>query len=131
MCTRASLSESFGSPENIGSTVNSSFGELGGALSADGLTLVFGSDRPGGKGEYDLWMCQRQAPGEPLGKPVNLGPTVNSSKSENHPALSADGLTLLFASYRPGGHGLLLRATWGVAAQTTGRGMYMQGQEHL
>ena len=36
--------------------------------------------------------------------PVNLGPTVNSSFTE-HPALSPDGLSLYFATDRPGGHG--------------------------
>lgn len=35
--------------------------------------------------------------------PENLGPTVNSSSNEQHPALSPDGLSLYFATDRPGG----------------------------
>ena len=35
-------------------------------------------------------------------EPVNLGPTVNSRYYDNHPSISADGLTLYFDSRRPG-----------------------------
>lgn len=37
--------------------------------------------------------------------PVNLGPTVNSAGTDGCPALSRDGLSLYFASTRPGGQG--------------------------
>jgi hypothetical protein len=37
--------------------------------------------------------------------PVNLGPTINSSFNEFGPATSKDGLSLYFASDRPGGFG--------------------------
>lgn len=38
-------------------------------------------------------------------EPVNLGPVVNSSAADNNPTLSADELSLYFASDRPGGLG--------------------------
>lgn len=38
-------------------------------------------------------------------QPVNLGPTVNSSAAEIAPEISKDGLSLYFASNRPGGLG--------------------------
>ncbi len=39
-----------------------------------------------------------------FGTPTNLEPTVNSSAVETEPSISADGLTLYFASrYWPGG----------------------------
>ena len=38
--------------------------------------------------------------------PVNLGPVVNSSFGDNNATLSPDGLSLYFASDRPGGFGL-------------------------
>jgi len=45
----------------------------------------------------------------PWGTPVNLGPVVNSSYNENHPAISKDGLSLYISSSppspRPGGRG--------------------------
>jgi Tol biopolymer transport system component len=106
MSSRASLAEPFGEPVNLGPIVNTSFNEGSPALSADGLTLLFDSDRPGGHGDYDLWMCTRPSASEPFGEPVTPGPRVNSSGQETRPALSADGLTLLFCSHRrPGGLG--------------------------
>jgi Tol biopolymer transport system component len=38
-------------------------------------------------------------------EPVNLGPVVNSNAGDNNPTLSSDGLSLYFASDRPGGLG--------------------------
>jgi len=38
-------------------------------------------------------------------EPVNLGPVVNSEFREQHPAISADGLSLYITSDRPGGFG--------------------------
>ena len=84
-------------PVNLGPVVNYRERDGGPALSADGQTLIFHSVRPGGQGGRDLWMTERNAPGKPFGKPVNLGPAVNSSEIESHPTLSADGRTLIFA----------------------------------
>ncbi|HEV8509353.1 MAG TPA: hypothetical protein VGQ48_02765 [Gemmatimonadales bacterium] len=39
--------------------------------------------------------------------PSNLGPVVNSGASEQHPAISKDGLSLYISSDRPGGFGML------------------------
>src|SRR6266852_9578002 len=45
----------------------------------------------------------------PWGRPVNLGPVVNSRYNDNHPAISKDGLSLYISSSppspRPGGLG--------------------------
>ncbi len=38
-------------------------------------------------------------------EPVNLGPVVNSEFNDQHPAISADGLSLYITSDRPGGFG--------------------------
>ena len=37
----------------------------------------------------------------PWSAPTSLGPTINSKCNDQHPALSKDGLTLVFASNRP------------------------------
>jgi Tol biopolymer transport system component len=44
-----------------------------------------------------------QAAYGPWSAPVNLGPVVNSSYNDNHPAISRDGLSLYITSGRPGG----------------------------
>ncbi len=70
------------------------------ALSTDGGTLYFISDRPGGFGGTDLYSSTRE--GEGWSAPVNMGPTVNTPGNEMFPTVSGD--TLYFASN--GHHGV-------------------------
>ncbi len=74
-------------------------------LSGDGLTIVLSAKSSDGGDHRDLWMCTRRSREHPFGPPENLGTAINSSHDEAGPSLSDDGLTLLFASGRPGGHG--------------------------
>ena len=103
--TRASISEPWGEPVNLGPTVNSSSAEGGPYISADGLSLFIESDRPGGYGGNDIYVSTRPTNDDPWGEPVNLGPRVNSSVWDWYPSLSADGLSLFFTSLRSGGLG--------------------------
>lgn len=73
-------------------------------LSADGLALLFFSDRSGGPGSRDLWQATRASPSEEFTDPKPL-PGVNSADLELLPRLSPDGSTLWFESTRPGGSG--------------------------
>ncbi|HEX9893898.1 MAG TPA: hypothetical protein VGA78_08230 [Gemmatimonadales bacterium] len=59
--TRASTSATFGSPRNLGPLVNSATLDGRPNLSADGTTLFFMSDRPGGSGQIDLWQASTRA----------------------------------------------------------------------
>lgn len=92
-------------PVNLGSVVNSTFNDLGPAISKDGLSLYFGSDRPGGFGGIDIWVSQRASLDAPWGPPINLGGILNSADLENVPALSRDEHWLFFNSNRSGGFG--------------------------
>src|SRR6266704_1047693 len=65
-------------PANLGTTINTTFTETGPALSKDGLSLYFYSNRPGGFGGNDIWVSQRESANDAWGTPVNLGSTVNS-----------------------------------------------------
>jgi beta-lactamase regulating signal transducer with metallopeptidase domain len=103
--TRKTKDDPWGSPVNLGPTVNTSAFEGAPCISADGLELYFVSDRPGGSGDNDLWVTMRKTKDDPWTTLVNLGPTVNSSAAENGPSISADGLSLYFISRRPGGLG--------------------------
>jgi Tol biopolymer transport system component len=85
--------------------VNSEFSEVGPGISRDGRSLYFGSDRPGGFGNVDLWVSQRARVTDPWGPPVNLGATINTAAAELVPAFSRDGHWMFFSSDRPGGHG--------------------------
>jgi len=108
----------FGTPTNLGPTVNSSRIDVGPTISADGRTLYFSSDRPGGYGHWDLWVARRSSVSDPWGAPVNLGPTVNSSAWESDPSISSDGLSLFFNSMRSGGSGS--QDIWVTTRATTG-----------
>ncbi|MHC4632738.1 MAG: M56 family metallopeptidase [Planctomycetota bacterium] len=108
--TRETTNDDWGTPVNLGPTVNSSAGEWAQSLSADGLELYFSSDRSGGHGRLDLWVTTRETTNDDWGEPVNLGTTVNSSADDSFPYISPDGLTLFFSDYlfgtsRPGGYG--------------------------
>jgi hypothetical protein len=95
----------FGTPTNLGPTVNSSSNDFCTRISADGLELFFTSTRPGGHGLADIWVTKRATTEDDWSDPVNLGPTVNSSGIDGGPYLSGDGLSLFFYSFRPGGYG--------------------------
>ncbi|MHC4175031.1 MAG: LamG-like jellyroll fold domain-containing protein [Planctomycetota bacterium] len=106
VAARDTIADEWGTPVNLGPTVNTSSYDYATSISADGLTLFFASDRPGGYGILDLWVTKRVTKEDDWGTPVNLGATVNSSASDSSPSISADGLSLYFSSMRPGGSGL-------------------------
>jgi Tol biopolymer transport system component len=88
-------------PVNLGPSINTEFGEFQSAISADGLTLFFASDRPGGfgsKGTNDLWVAQRRNGNADWEPAQNLGPQFNTPYNESGPELSPDGHSLFFAS---------------------------------
>jgi outer membrane protein OmpA-like peptidoglycan-associated protein/tetratricopeptide (TPR) repeat protein len=74
------------------------------SLSADGQTLYFVSDMPGGQGETDIWMCKRE--GDQWAPAINLGKTVNTSENEMFPSMQGDGI-LYFTSDGLPGYGAL------------------------
>jgi hypothetical protein len=103
--TRATVDDSWGSPIILEAIVNSAFDEYAPSISADGLELYFTSDRPGGSGNWDLWVTTRVTTNDNWQTPTNLGPTINSSAQDNWPGISPDGLVLFFGSNRSGGAG--------------------------
>ena len=68
---RATTGEPFGTPVPVDAVNLASF-ETSSAISTDGLTLWFGSDRAGGLGATDVWMSQRPTRAEAWSTPVNL-----------------------------------------------------------
>jgi len=108
---RATRNDPWAPPENLGSGINTSGYEHYPRISPNGLELYFSSSRSGGYGVEDIWVTKRATKNDPWAEPVNLGPTVNSSASEDFPSLSSDGLLLFFSEnrdsgpLRPGGYG--------------------------
>ena len=102
---RETKQDPWGNPSNLGAVINSTYADIKPRLSPDGLALYFVSDRPGGYGNFDIYESRRIATKEPWSEPKNLGEAVNSSAFDTDPSISADNLTLYFASKRGGGYG--------------------------
>ena len=68
------------------------------SVSADGNTLYFVSDRPGGHGKLDIWKSEKNPVTKQWQAPVNLGPKINTSGSEKCPFMHSDSETLYFSS---------------------------------
>ncbi|HTV19521.1 MAG TPA: hypothetical protein VMG12_12635 [Polyangiaceae bacterium] len=84
--------------------INSPATELLPWLADDELSVIFVSDRQGGRGGADLWMATRDAIDDDFSSPFNLG-GLSSGENEGRAVLSADGLTVFFSSDRSGGRG--------------------------
>lgn len=83
-------------PLNLGDVVNTRYSEKHPSVSADGRILYFTSNRPGGKGDYDIWMTRRN--GNSWSEPVNLGDSINTPGIEQSPFIHPDGRSLYFSS---------------------------------
>jgi outer membrane protein OmpA-like peptidoglycan-associated protein len=80
---------------SLGETVNSRWWDSQPCISDDGSLLFFTSDRKGGAGGYDIYMCSRNADGS-WSSPTLL--SFCTSGNELSPKISKDNQTLYFAS---------------------------------
>lgn len=85
-----------GPGRNLGSEVNSMYPDGEEAIAPDGVTLYFGSLRPGGSGKTDIWSSTFD--GGDWSDPVNLGATINSAEDDYQPTFTPDGDTMYYAS---------------------------------
>lgn len=110
--TKSMGAEVYTSSETGGSWSEPVRVELGGdslmiahpSLSADGRTIYFVSDMPGGFGGKDIWKAEG-APGA-WGKPENLGPAINTPGNEMFPFIRDNGELYFSSDYRIGMGGL-------------------------
>jgi len=75
------------------------------SLSADGKTLYFVSDRPGGYGGKDIWYTLKKK-GESWEKPVNAGAEINTKGEEMFPYLRENGVLYFSSNAHTGMGGL-------------------------
>ncbi len=71
-------------------------------ISEDGNTLLFASDMEGGMGGFDIYKVIKQADGK-WGKPINMGPKINSEENDLYPYVS--GGILFYTSKGLNGYG--------------------------
>lgn len=89
---------SFGSAGTIdkGRNVNSSYFESSASVTEDENFIYFVSDRPGGKGQADVYTARKI--GDEWTKPINLGDSINTEGDENSVFIHPDGDILFFTS---------------------------------
>ncbi|KPJ87064.1 MAG: hypothetical protein AMJ53_18775 [Gammaproteobacteria bacterium SG8_11] len=102
---RASQTEDWGTPVNLGTNTNTTFDEREATVSSGGLTLIFASNRDG---NHDLFTSTRNSLSDAWGPVTKMEYPINTTDSvESAPSISGDGLILVFTSSRPGGSGAL------------------------
>lgn len=81
------------------------------ALSRDGQTMYFASNRNGGQGKMDIWYSEKQKNGR-WGKPKNCGPFINTPFDEAFPTYNEKGILYFSSKGHPGMGGFdIFRAT--------------------
>jgi outer membrane protein OmpA-like peptidoglycan-associated protein/tetratricopeptide (TPR) repeat protein len=85
-------------PRSVGDHINlRNAWESQASVSANGDRLFFTSNREGGQGGLDIYVCQRLEDGS-WSSPWNLGATINTAENEKSPFIHSDSKTLYFTS---------------------------------
>ena len=95
----------YSAPVHLGPLINTAAFEGGPSLSANGLELYFVSGRSGalgGAGDQDIYVSRRRSIHDQWEAPVRVPPPISSPFFDITPSISRDGLSLYFASNRPG-----------------------------
>lgn len=97
--TRASADDQWSAPQRVVGEVNSDRAEFSPALSGDGATLYFASERGG---HVEIWAAKRRDGALGRSAAEKLGPEVNEPQSMAlAPFVSGDQRSLYFMSARP------------------------------
>lgn len=89
--------DKWSNPEKLEYPVNTDYDETHASLSADGKFLYFTSNREGGYGGLDIYICEKLPDGT-WGEAYNLGPKINTVYNEETPFIHHDNKTLYFCS---------------------------------
>jgi outer membrane protein OmpA-like peptidoglycan-associated protein/tetratricopeptide (TPR) repeat protein len=109
-------------PKNMGKNINDNKSwDTGASLSYDGKKLYFVSNKPGGKGQRDIWESNWDAEKEKWGEAKPIEGKVNTEYEEVGVFMHPDGKTMYFSSNGHKGMGgydiysseLLEDGTWG------------------
>lgn len=86
-------------PMELGDEINTKYSETTPFLSADGKTLYFSSDRPGGLGSQDIYLTRRlDDTWQHWRKPQNLGSPINTEEYDAYYSIAAKGDYAYFMS---------------------------------
>lgn len=87
----------YGKPVLLDKNINSAHEEIAACINAEGDLVYFASNRPGGIGGTDIYVCRRLSQGK-WGVAQNAGIQINTVQNEDFPNISPDGKTLYFSS---------------------------------
>ncbi len=87
----------WGAPEALPGLINSTFRESSITITKEGDRLYFASERPGGYGGSDIYVCTKDANGE-WSRVKNMGAVINTELDEDAPFIDYDGKTFYFSS---------------------------------
>jgi outer membrane protein OmpA-like peptidoglycan-associated protein len=97
--------DTWSEPIALNDNINSSgYSEKSVSQSADGNTLFFSSNRPGGNGGFDIYYSTKNRKDE-WGPSKNLGKVINTEGDEDGSFIQYDGKTLYFSSTSHNGMG--------------------------
>lgn len=89
----------FSKPEKLDNKINSGGEEISATISAGGNILMFASNRKGGFGGTDIYICKKiPKNGGSWSEPQNAGPSINTPYDEDFPNISPDGKIVYFSS---------------------------------
>lgn len=95
--TSKKVSGKWGDPEKLNNNINlDGYNAIQPYVTADGKYLFFASDKPGGKGGYDIWMSELRD-GMPISS-TNLGDKINTAMDEQAPAYFIKEKKLVYSS---------------------------------
>ena len=95
----------WGTPLNLGDSINTPGNEMSPFIHSDGKTLYFASDYWNGMGGYDIFYS-RQKNDSVWSNPQNIGYPINSFKDEQGLVVDAAGKNAYYSSDRPGSRGM-------------------------
>lgn len=95
----------WGIPENLGATINTSFSEESAFIHPDGKTLYFSSKGHKSMGGYDIFKSELDKNTGNWSSPVNMGYPINSADDDLFFVFSADGQRAYFSTHREDSYG--------------------------
>ncbi len=100
IATRASVGDVWPTPVLV-AELSLASSETTPEISADGLSMIFASDRAGTLGGFDLWHSTRQSRPGAWANPTHI-PELGSNVNEAAGNMTPDGLMIVFSSERTG-----------------------------
>ncbi len=81
----------------LNKNINTKYYESHASISADGKKLYFTSNRPGGQGNLDIYVSEKNAAGD-WGPASNIGAAINTPYNEDTPFITQNDSALYFSS---------------------------------